>query len=114
MTTLELRAEYLRLSDLVGQDDGTLRRAVQALRKIVATVKPVVLTEDEKTAQRRERLAVVRQQKLAKLMQSGLAMRHQDLTVSPRTHELVAKMPRLAADFDYKEAIAEMETEETV
>lgn len=111
MTTMELRAEYLRLSDLVGKDDDTLRRAVQALKRIVASVSSVPLSMEEKLAQRRERLAVVRQQKLEKLLSNGLDVCSHDLTVSPHTHEIVAHMPRLASDFDYKEAIMEMATE---
>lgn len=114
MTTMELKAEYLRLSDLVGQDDDKLRQAVQALKRIVASVKPAALSEDEKLARKREQLAVVRQQKLDKLLRSGFNTRHQDLSVSPHTHEIVANLPHLPADFDYKETITAMVAEGTL
>lgn len=114
MTTMELKAEYLRLSDLVGRNDDTLRRAVQALKRVMDTVKPVQVAKQEDLPQKRKRLAFIRQQKLDGLLRSDLDIRNHDLTVMPRTHEMVASMPRLAADFDYKETIAKMAMEETL
>lgn len=108
---MELRTEYLRLSNLVGQDDDTLLLAIQALKRIVASDKSVRLSEEKKLARKRERLAVLRQQKLEKLFQKGFNVRQEDLSVSPRIHEIVANMPHLASDFDYKKAIAEMAAE---